>query len=73
MSDPSSVYMSGLCYRCDRDPTQQEPTIQDFVVSNFESGNKVEWFNTATNTWLILTNADSENLYWSYYNVTALS
>jgi len=53
----------------------QEPTIQDFVVGNFNNGNKVEWYNTVTNTWSILTYVDSandNNLNWSYYNLTPI-
>lgn len=74
MSDPNSIYMNGLCYQCDRDPEQQEPIIQDFVIANFQSGNKVEWYNTSTNTWSILTNVDSSNnLLWSSYDLTPIT
>lgn len=53
---PSSTYNSGLQYIDDRDPQTQEPTIQDFVLKNFQSPNKVEWLNTATRDTFILFN-----------------
>jgi hypothetical protein len=73
MSDPSSVYNSGLQYYCDRDPQTQEPTIQDFVIANFNSPNKVEWLNTTTRDSFLLVNVDIDNnLLWSKYNLTPL-
>lgn len=56
MSDPSSVYMSGLRYYADRDPQKQEPAIQAFVITNFNSHNEVSWLNTTTMDIFILYN-----------------
>lgn len=73
MSDPASTYNSGLQYFCDRDPLPQEPTIQEFVVANFNSPNKVEWLNTVTRDSFLLVNVDVDNnLLWSRYNLSPL-
>ena len=77
MSDPSSVYMNGLRYVCDRDPQSSEPTLDiNFLIANFGSPsyNKIEWLNTTSGVNFVLVNIDSSNkLYWSSYNLTPLS
>lgn len=57
--DPSSVYMNGLGYFADRDPQTQEPTIQDYVIANFNSHNRVQWENTDTHDLFTLINIDN--------------
>jgi hypothetical protein len=75
--DPVSVYMNGLRYVCDRDPQTTEPTLDiNFLIANFSapSYNKIEWLNNVTGAMSVLTNIDSSNnLYWSYYNLTPIS
>jgi hypothetical protein len=73
MSNPSSIYNSGLQYVCDRDPQTQEPTVQEFIIANFNSPNKVEWINTVSRDSFLLTNVDiNGNLLWSKYNLTSI-
>lgn len=56
---PSSVYMNSLGYFADRDPAVQEPTIQDFVIANFNSHNRVQWENTITHDLFTLIKIDN--------------
>lgn len=58
-TDPSSVYMNGLGYFLDRDPQTQEPAIQDFVIANFNSHNRVQWENTASHDLFTLVKIDN--------------
>lgn len=58
-SDPSSIYMNGLSYFADRDPQTQEPTIQDFVIANFNAHNRVQWENTDTHDLFTLIKIDN--------------
>lgn len=58
-SDPSSVYMNGLGYFAERDPQTQEPTIQDFVIANFNSHNRVQWENTSSHDLFTLIKIDN--------------
>lgn len=54
MSSPSSIYQNGLKYYDNRDPLPIEPDIQEFIIKNFESHNKVEWENDTTRDLFIL-------------------
>lgn len=58
-NEPSSVYMNGLGYFADRDPATQEPTIQDFVIANFNSHNRVQWENTNSHDLFTLIKIDN--------------
>lgn len=57
--DPASVYMSGLGYFANRDPQSQEPTIQEFVIANFNSHNRVQWENTDSHDLFTLIRIDN--------------
>lgn len=71
MSDPSSIYCSGLRYVCDRDPDTEEATIYDFVVANFNSWNTVEWVNTVSKTQFRLFNVDEDGkLIWKVIDLS---
>lgn len=53
---PSSVYMNGLGYFASRDPQAQEAEIQDFVIANYNSHNRVQWENTDSHDLFTLIN-----------------
>lgn len=58
-SDPSSIYMNALGYFADRDPQAQETAIQDYVIANFNSHNRVQWENTDTHDLFTLIKIDN--------------